>query len=209
MTRENNRRAFCRVRSVRGAGVAPFVSCLVRTALFLPVFYTLVTILYNWAKCLKKCLSFACKTQGYTCKAAMSHKRAGMIVATKLNMSLLCDPSWKMHYNFWRCVQSHRIGLATHDSLRATEWAPATSVQGRCQNKLVGIRSGTLLSPLLPSRLPASEHLTRLEELLHPEPFKYRTCEWFVLIHICITDTVLAVAQRWVQHKIYVKEKRI
>lgn len=124
-------------------------------------------------------------------------------------MSLLCDPRWKIHYTFWRCMQSHHIRLATHVSLQATEWAPATSVQGRCQNKLVGIWSGTLLSPLLPSRLPASEHLTRLEELLHPEPFKYRTCEWFVLIHICITDMVLAAAERWVQHKIYVKEKRI
>lgn len=199
--------SFCWVRSVWGAGVAPFVSP--EQLSFSP------SSTYLWQSYIigqsiwKKCLSFACKTQGYTCKAAMSHKRDGMIVATKLNMSLLCDPSWKIHYNFWRCVQSHRIGLATHDSLWATEWAPATSVQGRCQNKLVGIRSGTLLSPLLPSRLPASEHLTRLEELLHPEPFKYRTCEWFVLIHICITDTVLAVAQRWVQHKIYVKQKRI
>lgn len=139
----------------------------------------------------------------------MSHKKGGMIVATKLNMSLLCDLRWKIHYNFWRCMQSHHIRLATHVSLQATEWAPATLVQGRCQNKLVGIWSGTLLSSLLPSRLPASEHLTRLEELLHPEPFKYRTCEWFVLIHICITDMVLAAAERWVQHKIYVKEKRI
>lgn len=40
----------------------------------------------------KKCLSFACIKKGYTCKAAMSHKKGGMIVATKLNMSLLCDP---------------------------------------------------------------------------------------------------------------------
>lgn len=73
-------------------GVAPFVSCLTRTALLLPILYILVTILYNWAKYLKKSLSFACKTQGYTCKAAMPHERTEMIVSTKLNMS--CFVIW-------------------------------------------------------------------------------------------------------------------
>lgn len=112
----------------------------------------------------KKTLSFTCKTQRCKCKAVMPHKRVGMIVATKLNMSLLCDPIWKIYYNFLAMYaeSSYQVG---NIQISASHRVSSSHFSTRKMSKQTGGNSKRNTPfpspPFTPTRLQTSDEAGR------------------------------------------------